>query len=150
MKKIIVLLMLISTSFFYGQEYKTKVHWLTDFELAKKQAKEQKKPILMLFTGSDWCPPCKMLKKDYFNSDKFADRSKDFVMLMVDFPRNKELLSEAQQLANKELNSTYGVRSLPTLLAVNYKGKVIDKIKRYNSARDTSNQNEFLDKVLKR
>ena len=75
--------MLISTSFFYGQEYKTKVNWLTDFELAKKQAKEQKKPILMLFTGSDWCPPCKMLKKDFFNSDKFADRSKDFVMLMV-------------------------------------------------------------------
>ena len=30
------------------------------------------------------------------------------------------------------------MRSLPTLLAVNYKGDVIDKIKSYNSARDTS------------
>jgi len=66
MNKIIVLVMLIASSIIHAQEKNDKVNWQTDFDLAKKQAKEENKPILMLFTGSDWCPPCKMLKKRFF------------------------------------------------------------------------------------
>ena len=38
--------------------------WLVDFEKAKTQAAKEGKPILMEFTGSDWCPPCKALHKN--------------------------------------------------------------------------------------
>jgi len=41
--------------------------WLTNYETALKKASKQKKNILMFFTGSDWCPPCQMLKKDLFD-----------------------------------------------------------------------------------
>ncbi|SVD37720.1 uncharacterized protein METZ01_LOCUS390574, partial [marine metagenome] len=33
--------------------------WLVDFAKAKAQSAKEGKPILMEFTGSDWCPPCK-------------------------------------------------------------------------------------------
>ena len=36
-------------------EKKVESAWLTDLEAAKKQAAADKKPILMFFTGSDWC-----------------------------------------------------------------------------------------------
>jgi len=142
------MLLFIST-LFYAQEHGERLKWETDFEVAKTKAKKTKKPILMLFTGSDWCPPCKMLKKDFFSSDAFVEKSKNLILLLVDFPRNKELITPTQEAANKVLNSKYGVRSLPTVIAVNYKGEVLDKIKSYNSNRDTRYHFEFIDKLLK-
>ena len=37
--------------------------WLVDFAKAKAQSAKEGKPVLMEFTGSDWCPPCKALHK---------------------------------------------------------------------------------------
>ena len=37
--------------------------WITDVPKAMEQAKSQKKLVLLDFTGSDWCPPCKNLHK---------------------------------------------------------------------------------------
>lgn len=149
MKRIIVFIALVTSTFFYAQTSSSKLKWETDFETAKKIAKKEAKPILMLFTGSDWCPPCKTLKKDFFNSSEFSAKANSFVLLLVDFPRNKENISEAQQKANKALNSAYGVRSLPTIIATDYNGRVIDKIKSYNSARDTRYHFEFINKLIK-
>ena len=148
MKSVLMIVLLFVSTLFYAQEHDTRLNWETDFEIAKTKSKKSKKPILMLFTGSDWCAPCKMLKKDFFYSDKFIAKSKHFVLLLVDFPRNKELITPAQEAANKVLNSKYGVRSLPTLIAVNYKGNILDKIKSYNSGRDTSYHFDFIDKLL--
>ncbi len=67
----------------------------------------------------------------------------------MDFPKNKDLISDTQEAQNKELNKAYGVRSLPTLIAVNHNGNVIDKIKSYNAQRDTSAHFEFIDKISK-
>ena len=44
--------------------------WLIDAEKAKEQAKKEGKAILMDFTGSDWCPPCKQLKSKVFDSQE--------------------------------------------------------------------------------
>lgn len=149
MKNVLLVVILFVGILSYAQNHDTRLDWETNFELAKTKAKKSKKPILMLFTGSDWCPPCKMLKKDFFYSEAFIVKSKNFILLMVDFPRNKELITPAQEAANKVLNSKYGVRSLPVVIAVNYKGQVIDKIKSYNSGRDTRYHFEFIDKLLK-
>ncbi|NQY28722.1 MAG: thioredoxin family protein [Flavobacteriaceae bacterium] len=149
MKSVLMIVLLFVSTLFYAQEHDTRLNWETDFEIAKTKSKKSKKPILMLFTGSDWCAPCKMLKKDFFYSDKFITKSKNFVLLMVDFPRNKDLITPDQEVANKVLNSKYGVRSLPIIIAVNHKGQVIDKIKSYNSSRDTRYHFQFIDKLLK-
>lgn len=151
MKRILVLAFILLTTIVIAQNEKGKLHWETNFELAKKKSTKHKKPILMLFTGSDWCPPCKKLKADFFNSDGFAKQADKFVLLMVDLPRNKELVGgEEQYKANMMLNTKYGVSSIPVVMAVDANGGIIDKIKSYNAAGDTSYHFEFIDKVLKK
>ena len=64
--------------------------WLVDFEKAKAQAAKEEKSILMEFTGSDWCPPCKALHKNVLIKDVFKqEMPKHFILLKLDNPRDK-------------------------------------------------------------
>lgn len=97
--------------------------WLTDFEKAKKQAAKQGKSILIDFTGSDWCGWCIKLKKEVFSHEEFVkEASKDFVLVMVDFPK-ADILTEEQKDANVELGKVYGVKGFPTIILTDAKGK---------------------------
>lgn len=148
MRKVIVFLMLLTSTLFFAQEDQSSIQWETNFELAKEKAKQENKSILLMFTGSDWCPPCKKLKREFFNAKKFEAYANKFIFVYVNFPRNKELVTPETAVQNKELNTIYGIKSLPTILIVNYKGKKLDKIKGYNSAGDTEPHYNFLDRNL--
>jgi protein disulfide-isomerase len=96
--------------------------WLTDFEAAKKQAAETKRPILADFSGSDWCHWCIKLDKEVFAQQAFKDYAKDnLILFLADFPRKKQSPELAKQ--NTELAKTYGVRGFPTLLLLDATGK---------------------------
>ncbi len=76
----------------------TEVQWLTDFKKAQEQAKSANKLLLLQFTGSDWCPPCRMLQKEVLSTREFLDyASKNFILLEVDFPRAKQQTAELAQ-----------------------------------------------------
>ncbi|WP_420572948.1 thioredoxin family protein [Kordia sp.] len=127
-----------------------KLNWLTDFEEAKKVAKKEKKPILIYFTGSDWCPPCKMLKEDFFYTEKFKEKAKDFVLVMADFPRRIDIITEEERQQNKKLAKKYNKKNkFPNIVAVNHNGKELDNIMSYNMMRDTSRHYKFLEKIMK-
>ncbi len=115
---------LLSMNFALGQ-----VNWTTDFDGSLTKAKAEKKPLLVLFTGSDWCPPCKMLHKKIFESKEFEEYAKDNIVLVkADFPkRKKNKLSPELQKNNQELARKFGVRGFPTVLILDNDGKVIDK-----------------------
>ncbi|MBD0777671.1 thioredoxin family protein [Maribacter sp. ANRC-HE7] len=107
--------------------------WLTDFEKALKVAKKDHKNVLVYFTGSDWCPPCKMLKTDLFDSAEFKALSKDYVLLYVDMPRNRDLLSPEQREHNKDLLKKYNKKGVfPLLKIVNAKGNALDEYSGYS------------------
>lgn len=107
--------------------------WLTDFEKALKVAKKDHKNVLVYFTGSDWCPPCKMLKTDLFDSAEFKALSKDYVLLYIDMPRNRDLLSPEQRQHNKDLLKKYNKKGVfPLLKIVNAKGKALDEYSGYS------------------
>src|SRR5947209_17010939 len=77
--------------------------WLTDFKKAQEAARTTHKPLLIEFTGSDWCPPCIMLRRDVFSSKQFQEyAAKTFVLLELDFPRRKEQPRELT-MQNQEL-----------------------------------------------
>ena len=144
MKRITLLLFLFVALGMQAQEAK----WLTDFDKAKKTAQKQKKPILMYFTGSDWCGPCKMLKKDFWQSPEFLEQSKDFVLLEVDVPFRLDVISESQMKKNKALQAKYNKeKSFPTLLALDASGRVKDRISAYSMLRDTAPYFAFIDKA---
>lgn len=114
-----VVLALMTTSLFAGGE-----GWATDFEAAKKQAADSGKDLLVDFTGSDWCGWCIKLNKEVFQHDAFKNGVKDtFVLVELDFPRDKSKVSEAIQKQNKELAKAYAVRGYPTILLCDAKGR---------------------------
>lgn len=127
-----------------------KLNWLTDFNKAKKISKKTKKPILIYFTGSDWCPPCKMLKEDFFNTKEFQKKAEGLVLVMADFPRRIDIITPEQKKQNVKLASQYNKQNkFPNIVVVNSKGKEIDHIMSYNMMRDPSRHFSFIDKILK-
>jgi thioredoxin-related protein len=102
--------------------------WLTDFSAAKKKAAEENKRVLMLFTGSDWCPYCIKWEKELFSTKEFLDYAKNnLVLLMVDFP-NKKKLPKAQERANDALLDKFNVEEYPTVILLDSKGKKTAKL----------------------
>jgi thioredoxin-related protein len=102
--------------------------WLTDFDQARAKAQEGNKPILALFTGSDWCPGCKRLQKEVLSTPEFSDyAAKNVVLLEVDFPM-KKAQSKEQKQANEKLQDKYDVEAYPTVVVINAKGKKLGKI----------------------
>lgn len=102
--------------------------WETDFSAAQKIAKEQHKFILLNFSGSDWCAPCVATRKDYFESEAFANLANDnLVLLNADFPRKKKnQLSEEQTKKNEALAEKYNKEgSFPLTLLLDTNGNVI-------------------------
>ena len=102
--------------------------WTDDFEAAKEQAKKDDKMLLVDFSGSDWCGWCKKLDREVFAQPEFLKGArKDFVLVMIDSPRDKSLLSEKAAKQNPELQKKYRVSGYPTVLIMDADGKVLDK-----------------------
>lgn len=98
--------------------------WLTDIDAAKKTAAESKKDLLIDFTGSDWCGWCIKLNDEVFKHDAFKAGVKDsFVLVEIDFPREKGKLSEDARKRNTELGEKYAVQGYPTILLCDAEGK---------------------------
>src|SRR5205823_8843967 len=101
--------------------------WLTDYKSAQEQAKASNRLLLLQFTGSDWCPPCRMLKNQVFETREFEDyASKNFVLVELDFPRAKVLAPEIAQ-QNQILAQHFGIQVFPSIIILNSDGKKIDR-----------------------
>ena len=99
--------------------------WLTDFEAAKKVAAEKKLPILIDFSGSDWCGWCIKLDKEVFSQEAFQTYAKEnLVLMMCDFPQAKPQ-SEEEKAQNKKLQEQFGIEGYPTVVLVDAEGKEI-------------------------
>ncbi len=116
---LIALATLTSLSSFASSE------WLTNWTEAKKVAVSENRPILMDFSGSDWCGWCIQLNKEVFSTTEFQNYAKDnLVLFEADFPRNKKQTNEVKN-QNKLLMKQYNVQGYPTVILVDSTGKVI-------------------------
>ena len=148
MKKVFILILL---PIFLNAQAEFEVvkdsKWLTDYENALNEAKKESKNVLVYFTGSDWCPPCKMLKTDLFDSAEFKALSEEYVLLYVDMPRNRELLSPEQMAHNKEVMGKYNKKGVfPLLKIVNAKGNALDEYSGYSMNGEIQYHLELLNK----
>ncbi len=99
----------IGLFFFLGINTLSAQQWLTNFDDAKKIALENSKPIVLVFSGSDWCAPCIKLEKQILNTKEFEEYAKDnYILVKADFPRKKKnQLPVTLQNQNKKLAETY-------------------------------------------
>ncbi len=147
MKKNFFIILFLLSFFSNAQMKEHNLNWMTDFVTAKKIAKQDNKPILLLFTGSDWCPPCRAMHKDLFSNKDFVELSKKFVLVYVDFPKRKKL-SDEQREHNYKLASKFHRGGVPTMVFITPEEKVITKSTGYRFGHP-ENKIEVLKKVLK-
>ena len=63
--------------------------WRTDFRKAVALATRLHRPLLLVFTGSDWCDRCRSLKEEVFDTPEFdAWARKTVVLVEADFPKS--------------------------------------------------------------
>jgi protein disulfide-isomerase len=95
---------------------KEQLTWYTDLNEASKISAKTNKPLMLFFTGSDWCGWCVRLQKEVFLTDDFKKWAADNVILVdVDFPKDKSKQSVALQNQNNLLALQYEVRGYPTV-----------------------------------
>lgn len=102
--------------------------WETNFETAKKTAKEKHELILLNFSGSDWCGPCILTKRDYFGSEVFIKMAdENLVLVNADFPRKKKNQLTADIVKQNEmLAERYNKQgTFPLTLLLDAEGKVL-------------------------
>ena len=102
--------------------------WLIDAEKAQAQAAKENKAVLMDFTGSDWCPPCKQLKSKVLDSTAFKEyAAKNLVLLELDFPNDKKKVSKETQAQNAKLSKEYKITGYPTIIVLDKNGKELGR-----------------------
>ncbi len=90
-----------------------ELNWMTDLPAAQAKAKQEKKLVLVDFTGSDWCGWCIKLNQEVFSTKQFADFAKDnLVLVEADFPNKKKLPPDQ-------------VKGFPTIILLNPEGKTL-------------------------
>ena len=116
MKKIIIALLLFVGSFAaQGQE----LVWETNVTKAMEVSINTKKPMLLFFTGSDWCGWCIRLQKEVLKTPEFAAWAKDNVVLVeLDYPRKSNQTEEIKK-QNNELQIAFGIQGFPTVIFAN-------------------------------
>lgn len=97
--------------------------WTMDIDAAKALAKEKELPLLLNFTGSDWCGWCKLMDRNVFSQKEWQSyAAKNVVLVWIDFPRNKSLVPKNLVSRNQELQSSFGVRGYPTYIVLGSDG----------------------------
>lgn len=116
MKKIIVALLLFAGSFAAEAQ---ELVWETNVTKAMAISTETKKPLLLFFTGSDWCGWCIRLQKEVLRTPEFAAWAKENVVLVeLDYPR-KVPQTEDIKKQNNELQMAFGIQGFPTIILAN-------------------------------
>ena len=116
MKKLFFILLIVaSTTSIQAQE----LYWEQNLQKATDLSIKTKKPLLLFFTGSDWCGWCIRLQNEVLKTADFATWAKDNVILVeLDFPRRTPQLPEIQK-QNMELQQIFEVRGYPTIWIAN-------------------------------
>ena len=137
---------------FLGAQVETKMvdsDWLTDYDTALEKAATKERNMLIYFTGSDWCPPCKMLKTDLFETDEFKNIAHKYVLLYIDLPRDRNLLSISQMQHNQGLFAKFNKRGVfPLLKIVSSSGTELDECAGYGMNGKIQAHLDLLDKYL--
>jgi len=98
--------------------------WTDRPQAAFEAARESGRPILVLFTGSDWCPHCQLLEEHVLATEAFQAWAKDRVeLLVVDLPRQG--IPAAVREERSAFCKRYGVKSFPNVVLIGPDGSKI-------------------------
>ncbi|MCO6487180.1 MAG: thioredoxin family protein [Phaeodactylibacter sp.] len=120
--------------------------WFHQIDEAKQAAILKGVPILMVFSGSDWCRPCIQMRQEVWDNPAFQAYAHDsLVLLELDFPaRKKNKLSPEQTAHNETLAEQYNPRGeFPTAVLIDSGGRELTHFG-YNAAFSAEDYVEYL------
>jgi thioredoxin-related protein len=116
MKKTLIALLFILGS--YALEAQELV-WNNNLKNSIEISNKTKKPLLLFFTGSEWCGWCIRLQTEVFKTPEFKKWANENVVLVeLDFPRRTVLAPEITE-QNNQLQQFFAVQGYPTVWFVN-------------------------------
>jgi protein disulfide-isomerase len=99
--------------------------WYQSYSQALEKSKETGKPMLIDFTGSDWCHWCVKLDEEVFSQAEFKTwADENVVLLKLDYPRKTEQMAELKQ-QNETLQAKFKIQGFPTVMFVDGTEKTI-------------------------
>jgi thioredoxin-related protein len=102
--------------------------WIDDYAKAEQLAEELDRPMLLDFTGSDWCGWCMKLDDEVFSKPEFKKYAKEnLILVKLDFPKQKELPPAIKE-QNDKLLRKYSIRGFPTLIILSPDGEKIGQM----------------------
>ncbi|UQD55910.1 thioredoxin family protein [Flavobacterium sp. K5-23] len=97
--------------------------WHTDVNKAITVSNKTKKPLMLFFTGSDWCGWCIRLQKEVLKTPEFTKWANENVVLVeLDYPR-KPYQTEEIKKQNGQLQQVFGIQGYPTVYFTNTSNK---------------------------
>lgn len=110
--------------------------WLTDLAAGRTQAAAEGKALVVEFTGSTWCPPCKALHAEVLTTPEFAAWARDKVLVKLDYPRASErtlekVAADPALATLMRLKEEFDVPGFPTMFVFDAQGKELAKVVGY-------------------
>lgn len=101
------------------------IQWETDYQKALALSNERSLPIVLFFTGSDWCGWCKKLEEEVLDTPAFSKLAGDkYIFVMLDFPMRSPIAPELKK-QNAALKDRYKIKGYPTLVLIDGKENVL-------------------------
>ncbi|MEJ6980017.1 thioredoxin fold domain-containing protein [Pedobacter sp. P351] len=131
MKKIIVVLLLLSSTIIHAQGQKGVVfHQGLTWDQLKEKARKEKK-FIFLDAYTTWCAPCRMMDSTVFPQKKVGEFfNRNFISVKVQFDITKNDNEEIKSWYKdaKMIKSAYAIKSYPTFLFFSPDGEYIHRI----------------------
>lgn len=100
---------------------KAEINWCESYSDSMKFAKGQSKPLLILFTGTAWCPACMKLEREVLNKPEFARAvANNFVFYKAEF--NDPSPEALESSPDKVLIDRYNIEAFPTIVVIDTNG----------------------------
>lgn len=123
----LICLFCLQCSFAHAVNPASSLNWYQNYDQAVNASQVSGKPLVIFFTGSDWCVWCQRLDAEVLDTPEFAQSVKDqFIFLVLDFPRkpvDPQLLAQ-----NKQLQNRFNVKSFPTIVILDSQQKLIGSV----------------------
>ncbi|HZZ58364.1 MAG TPA: thioredoxin family protein [Opitutaceae bacterium] len=108
-----------------------ELNWQGDLAAAQAEAARLHKPLLVDFTGSDWCGYCQKLEAEVMTTDAFRQFAGRYVLVRIDFLRHHPQ-DDAVKKSHLALAERYKIRGFPTLIVADASGRELRRVEGYD------------------
>ncbi|MGB3181062.1 MAG: thioredoxin family protein [Cyclobacteriaceae bacterium] len=125
----VISLIIVTVMLCLSYNTQAQIKRYSKWEQAVKKAKTDKKDILIVLTGKQWCAPCKVLEKNILSSQTFEDYAqKHLVIFEIDIPKSHLLKKNSKIVKlHEEFSARYQTPEFPSLILVDTEGnKIVD------------------------